>query len=249
MDAMGATSERPQRSDAARNRRRLLEAAAEVFAEHGLDAGVGEIATRAGVGRGTLFRNFPTKEDLIAAIVVERMRVAIADGRARLTAGGGGEIVFDFMEEVVSRQQSDRALFEAVSEEFLANPEIRAAHADFVALLEDLLAHAKRAGVIRPEVGAMDVMMLIKGVCSAAAALETSPAALERHIDLIRAAIAAPGHAVTLRGNAPTVAELESALTRPPAALGSGSPPRPGGPPGVGGSPGAGGPLRPAAAG
>lgn len=210
MDAMGETRERHQRSDAARNRRRLLEAAAEVFAEHGLEAGVGEVAARAGVGRGTLFRNFPTKQDLIAAIVVDRMREGVAAGRDLLAGGGGGEIVFVFMEEIVSRQQSDRALFEAVSEEFLANAEIRAAHADFVALLDELLDHGKDAGVIRPEIGAMDVMMLIKGVCSAAFALEATPELLQRHLDLIRAAIAAPGYVVPVRGTAITLAELEA---------------------------------------
>ena len=60
--------ERRRRADAERNRRSLLDAAEELFRTRGLDVGVGEIAERAGVGRGTLFRNFPTKEDLIAAI-------------------------------------------------------------------------------------------------------------------------------------------------------------------------------------
>ena len=75
---------RPLRADAERNRRRLLDAATEIFCERGLDVGVGEIAERAGVGRGTLFRNFPSKEHLIAAIVVERMRESAARGRAAL---------------------------------------------------------------------------------------------------------------------------------------------------------------------
>ena len=64
--------ERPLRADAERNRRRLLAAAAQLFREQGLDVGVAEIAQCAGVGRATLFRNFPTKQDLIAAIVIKR---------------------------------------------------------------------------------------------------------------------------------------------------------------------------------
>jgi AcrR family transcriptional regulator len=209
MDEMSG-SERPQRSDAARNRRRLLEAAAEVFGERGLDAGVGEIAARAGVGRGTLFRNFPTKEDLIAAIVVERMRDAIADGRRLLAHAGDGEVVlFTFMEEVVGRQRQNKALFEAVADEFLANAEIRAAHDEFLALVEDLLDHARRAGVVREEVGAGDLMMLIKGVCATAEALGSSPEVVQRHLDLVRSAISAPGHEVPLRGRAATPADLE----------------------------------------
>src|SRR5262249_41876712 len=59
---------RPLRADAARNRARILEAAREAFAESGLDVGVEEIARRAGVGKGTLYRRFPTKEALVRAI-------------------------------------------------------------------------------------------------------------------------------------------------------------------------------------
>jgi AcrR family transcriptional regulator len=210
-------ADRPQRSDAARNRQRLLEAATAVFGERGLDAGVGEIAARAGVGRGTLFRNFPTKQDLIAAIVVERMRAAMEEGR-ELLRSGDGEIVFAFMDTIVSRQQSDRALFEAIDDAFLVNAEIRAAHDEFIALMDDMLEQGKRAGVVRPEVGAVDVMMLVKGVCSAATALEASPALLARHLDLIRSAISTPAYVVPLRGETPTVADLEAALTPPPAA-------------------------------
>ena len=66
---MGEVARRP-RADAERNRRRLLDAAAELFGERGLDVGVAEIAQRAGVGRGTLFRNFPTKQDLVVAAVL-----------------------------------------------------------------------------------------------------------------------------------------------------------------------------------
>jgi AcrR family transcriptional regulator len=217
MSSMGGTerlgaAERPQRSDALRNRQRLLAAATEVFGERGLEAGVGEIAARAGVGRGTLFRNFPTKADLIAAIVVERMRQAISDGRERLDTGDGAEVAFDFLDDIVHRQQQDRSLFEAVADEFLANPEIRAVHTEFVELVDQLLERGKQAGSIRPEVGAMDVMMLVKGACSAASALDASPELLDRHLSLLRAAISTPGHAVPLRGRTPTLADLEPVL-------------------------------------
>ena len=54
--------------------RRVIEAATAMFSEHGLDVGVADIAQRAGVGRGTLFRNFPSKDDLVAAVVVDRIQ-------------------------------------------------------------------------------------------------------------------------------------------------------------------------------
>src|ERR1700733_4893180 len=102
------------RADAERNRRRLLDAATEMFCERGLEVGVGEIAQHAGVGRGTLFRNFPSKEHLIAAIVVERMRESINQGRALVDDPDPGQALFDLIDQSVGRQQTDRALFDAL---------------------------------------------------------------------------------------------------------------------------------------
>ena len=100
--------DRQLRADAERNRRRLLAAAQAVFCERGLDVGVAEIAQRAGVGRGTLFRNFPTKDALIAAIVVERMGEAASRGRILVEAQDPGAALFEFMDELAGRQQLDR---------------------------------------------------------------------------------------------------------------------------------------------
>ena len=188
---MGMTpTDRALRADAERNRRRLLDAAQALFRERGLDVGVAEIAQRAGVGRGTLFRNFPTKQDLIAAIVIERMHEATEYGRRLVDAPDADEALFAFLEEVVGRQQLDRALFEAVGETFLANQEIRAAHAEIVGGLEELLNRAKDAGAVRSDVGAMDVLMLLKGVCEAATAFAGSDASIvPRQLDLVRAGI------------------------------------------------------------
>src|SRR5258708_8355099 len=116
-------SDRRQRADAQRNRERLLTAAAEIFREQGVEVGVGEIARRAGIGRGTLFRNFPSKQDLIAAIVVERMREGVATASELLADPARGDAIFVFIAEMVGRQQLERGLFEAVADEFLANEE------------------------------------------------------------------------------------------------------------------------------
>src|ERR1700678_2312744 len=123
-------STKPLRADAERNRRLLLDAAAAAFAEHGLDVGVGEIARRAGVGRGTVFRRFPTKEHLIAAVVVDRMHHASDLGRDLLTDPDPGEALFALLGEMVRAARTDRALFEAVDDTFLANEDIRVAHDD-----------------------------------------------------------------------------------------------------------------------
>ena len=80
-----AAPRRALRADAERNRRLVLDAAAAVFAERGLEAGVAEIAQRAGVGTATVFRRFPTKQDLIVAVVDAR----ICDMGDQLDAGAG----------------------------------------------------------------------------------------------------------------------------------------------------------------
>ncbi len=208
-------AQRHQRADAARNRARLLEVATEMFRERGIEVGVGEIADRAGVGRGTLFRNFPTKQDLIIAVVVERMHEGIADGRAQLEAAGDEGVLFQFLENLVGAQQADRCLFEVVGEDdFLDREEVREGHAAMVDMLDELIAHDQRLGIVRDGVGAFDVLMLTKGACAVAAAMaDAGPQALERHLSFIRAALAAPGRDCPLEGDAPTLADLHPQLS------------------------------------
>jgi AcrR family transcriptional regulator len=206
--------ERPLRADAERNRRRLLEAATEMFRERGLDVGVGEIAERAGVGRGTLFRNFASKEDLIVAIVVERMSEVAAEGRARLEAEDPADALFGFLEEMAGRQQQvDRSLFEAVADAFMANDEIRAAYAAVIETVGLLLERAQASGAVRPDVSAVDVMMLFKGVCTAAASFSMiDPDISARQLDLMRSALSAPAATRPLRGHTPTAEDLDRAF-------------------------------------
>src|ERR1700729_3804105 len=103
MSDMGTVEVEPRRlrADAQRNRRRLLEGATELFSERGLEVGVADIAAHAGVGRGTLFRNFPSKEHLIAAIVVERMNESITRGHAALESPDPGPALFDLIDQAV----------------------------------------------------------------------------------------------------------------------------------------------------
>lgn len=200
------------RADAERNRRRLLDAATQMFCERGLDVGVGEIAQRAGVGRGTLFRNFPSKEHLIAAIVVERMRESITRGHAALQAPDAGQALFDLIEQSVGRQQTDRALFDAIAETWLANDEIREIHEELIGVLEALVRRAQDAGAVRADVSAVDVLMLVKGVCEAVGSFQhVKPDVTLRQLDLVRSAISAPGVERPLRGTPPSLEDLEQA--------------------------------------
>jgi AcrR family transcriptional regulator len=204
---------RTMRADAERNRRRLLDAATQMFCERGLDVGVGEIAQQAGVGRGTLFRNFPSKEHLIAAIVVERMQDSITRGRAALEATDDpGQALFDLIEQSVGRSQTDRALFDAIAETWLANDEIREIHAELIGVLDALVRRAQDAGVVRTDVSAVDVLMMVKGVCEAVGSFQHVKSDVTlRQLDLVRSAISAPGAQRPLRGSPPSLEDLEQA--------------------------------------
>jgi AcrR family transcriptional regulator len=208
------------RADAERNRRRLIEAATAMFSERGLDVGVAEIAQRAGVGRGTLFRNFPSKPDLVAAVVVDRMQESIDRARAALERPDPAEALFEIIDNALQRQRSDRALFEAINDEWMVKPTIRDAHTEMVTVTGELLARAQQAGQVRDDISAVDVILMIKGACEAARSFEhIDPGIGLRQLDLVRAAITAPGvQRRPLRGRPPAVEDLERAHEAEPTA-------------------------------
>ena len=93
-----ATEARPLRADAQRNRTRILDAAEVVFAAEGIEVPVDTIAEKAGVGVGTLYRHFPTKEKLCEAILLERLAGLTEDARAQADAADPGAAFFGFLE-------------------------------------------------------------------------------------------------------------------------------------------------------
>jgi AcrR family transcriptional regulator len=102
------------REDAERNRKRLIEAAASAFAEFGFGVPIEEIARRAGVGKATVFRRFPTKERLVEAIMVERMTMLAEAGAPLLDADDAGAALRQFMRTGVELISQDRGLCDAV---------------------------------------------------------------------------------------------------------------------------------------
>jgi AcrR family transcriptional regulator len=192
------------RKDALLNRQRVLEAADTMFREHGLEVSVGEIADAAGVGRGTLFRNFKNKDALIAAVLGERLGEVLDYGRRLLVEDpDDAEVTFTFVAGLVERQEENRALLQTVTDElFMSVPELQGAHAALLELLGALLARGKRVGAIRPEATATDLMMLVKGLCMYTST-DQQPLAAEtimRHLDLVRAAMTMPEYSRPLRG-------------------------------------------------
>jgi AcrR family transcriptional regulator len=202
---------RPLRADAERNRRALLDAARACFAEQGTDVSVAEIARRAGVGHGTVFRRFPTKERLIVEIVLDRMDELIATARESLAASPGFEAVLGFMRDVVGTQIQDRALAEAVGSSFREDPDLQDKQAELLGVVDELVRSAQRAGELRRDVSAVDVHLLTTAVVAAATPLcAATPDAWHRYLDLVAGSLR-PGAAThaKLPGQPPTAEQLQ----------------------------------------
>jgi AcrR family transcriptional regulator len=159
-------AERPLRADAQRNRLRVLEAAEAVFAAEGISAPVDVIAERAGVGVGTLYRHFPTKEKLFEAILVERLEELIADARSRLDCDDAGAAFFAFLTHLVEESTLKRDLFLALSGAGVEFEVVAAeAKGHMVAAVTELLEAAQRAGAVRADVSCDVVLSLVSGTC------------------------------------------------------------------------------------
>ncbi|MGX9787691.1 TetR/AcrR family transcriptional regulator [Mycobacterium sp. MMS18-G62] len=155
---------RPLRADAARNRARVLEVAYETFAAEGLGVPVDEIARRAGVGAGTVYRHFPTKEDLYRAVIEDRLNHIVADGRALLASDDPGEALFTFVRSMVLECATDRGLAEALAGSGIdVKATVPEAEQAFLGLLGDLLHAAQNAGTVRGDVDVPDVKALVVG--------------------------------------------------------------------------------------
>ncbi len=148
------------RADAQRNLDRVLDAAAQAFAEKGPDVSVDEIARRAGVGHGTVFRRFPNKEALIGAVVCARLNALADTAEALLKEPEPGEAFETFVWEVAETHERDRALFEGIPR-CIELPEVAAAKARLHGCGEELVARAQEAGSLRRDIGADDVPVLI----------------------------------------------------------------------------------------
>lgn len=160
-----ATAERPVRADAARNRARVLDVAYQTFAAEGLSVPIDEIARRAGVGAGTVYRHFPTKDALFQAVIADRMHHLIDEGRALLKSEDPGEALFTFLRSMVLQWgAADRGLVEALAGIGIdVNKAVPQAEGEFLSMLAELLRAAQRAGTARPDVGVPEVKTLIVG--------------------------------------------------------------------------------------
>jgi len=149
------------RRDARANRERILGAAADAFAEHGLEASVEEIARRADVGMGTLYRRFPHKAALIDAIFEAHLDELARIARQALDDPDAWEGLRTFLEQTVSLQAHNRGFAEILAVHLRDEKLIAKARARVTPLLGQLIQRAQAAGALRPDIVYEDVSVLL----------------------------------------------------------------------------------------
>jgi len=192
MTAVDGIQTRPLRADARRNRDRVLEAARAAFGAEGSDVSLDEIARRAGVGAGTVYRHFATKEVLFEAVVFDRIGELVEEARALADDPDPGLAFSTFVERLAREGALKRDLVEALASDGI---NLQLGEAPIVLALTDVLAEllrrAQRAGAVRSDIGVDDLMALLTGtaysICHSRAGEERTRRLLAIMYDGLRA--------------------------------------------------------------
>jgi AcrR family transcriptional regulator len=185
------------RADAARNRRLIVAAARDVLGERGLDAPLDEIARRAGVGNATLYRRFPTRRDLVAAVFADTLAEVVAAAARAVAAPDpwlafAGHITF-----LCELQAGSRALADLLTARIEPAPELEELRTRAYDGLDRIIGRAQRAGGLRADFRHEDVVLILMANAGLLArAEEAAPGAWRRQLgfvlDGLRAAAATP---------------------------------------------------------
>ena len=186
------STESPRRADAVRNREKVIAAAEQVFAEHGIEAGIPEIAERAGVGKGTVYRNFESKNDLIAAILARRMARFDEDILEAIESDDPGAAFREVLHKAAARA-SDLS-FPASLYWNGHTPELDRIKDQVTSHMATLIDRGKQAGAIRKDAKVEEVWVQFSGIMRGLGdAGEKEAKVWRRHADLVADAFQAPG--------------------------------------------------------
>jgi AcrR family transcriptional regulator len=170
-DPRGRAEVKALRADARDNRARILRAADEVFGAGGAAASTEDVARLAGVGIATVFRHFPTKYDLLAAVLTERLERLAARARELLAAADAGAAFLGFFTDVVEGASTKVTIAEALFDAGAAPDDVPEAIAragdELQTAFADLLARAQSAGAVRADVESPEVYALMVGTSRA----------------------------------------------------------------------------------
>jgi AcrR family transcriptional regulator len=159
-EPVGPAPARSMRADARRNRARILAVAEEVFAEQGASASTEEVAARAGVAIGTVFRHFPTKKDLLAEIVKEFMQRLADEVNVLVAEGEPATALFEFFTKIVRQAAAKKTVVDLLAEAGVTL-EVGKPLRAFGQAIDSLLVAAQRAGAVRDDVALAEVVALL----------------------------------------------------------------------------------------
>ncbi len=179
------TSEKPLRADARRNRERVLEVARTAFAEFGQDLPMEELARRAGVGVGTVYRHFPNKDALLDALVTDQLAMLVERTREALARDDAWEGFCDLVRQGAAVQAEDAAFCQMVMNRKIARDTepIAAMRALLDEQTDKLLKRAQAEGKLRTDFTIEDVPIMFAAIAAAVRLMEESPEAWKRHVE------------------------------------------------------------------
>jgi AcrR family transcriptional regulator len=192
MSQLVAAGERPLRADARRNREKVLEAARAVFSEQGRDAQMDDVARAAGVGVGTVYRHFPTKEALIEALMVSAFEAIAAAAEAALEVEDPWEAFTFVLWRGAETMAGDRALSEVFASIPGATEAVMPTVAGLTDTMGELIRRAQEAGALREDLIVDDIPMVMCGIGSATKKEHRCPDAWRRHLTIVLDGMRAP---------------------------------------------------------
>lgn len=186
------------RADAARNRAALVAAAREVMAERGLEAPLDDIAQRAGIGNATLYRRFPRRIDLIAAVFADRMAEHARAVQAALEADDPWDGFRGYVEAAAAFQVHDRGIADLITMDVSMAPEIEGLREQAFDGLVEVIERAKAAGALRTDTTPEDLVVILQANAGLVARAHAAGGQASRRLihvllDGLRAEAATPG--------------------------------------------------------
>jgi AcrR family transcriptional regulator len=176
-----ALAQRPQRADARRNYEKLVSAAREAFAEDGTSASLEDIARRAQVGIGTLYRHFPTRQHLLEAVYLDEVE-AICRSAADLADLAPWDALVAWLRQFVGFAATKRALAQEMLGTIGSDAEVfRTCRVAISSAGDELLGRAQAAGAVRADANFTDIARLLGGIAS----IESDPEQIERILDIV----------------------------------------------------------------
>jgi AcrR family transcriptional regulator len=182
---MSEVVEKPLRADARRNREKVLEAARAVFSDQGVDAQMDDVARRADVGVGTVYRHFPTKDALLSALAEELFAKLAAHAREMLELDDPWEAFRRTMWFSAEKTAGDRAFAEILGAARDVIPAECPGKHELTGTVETMMKRAIEAGRMRPDVLIDDIPLLMCGIGSASAMPHSRPEAWRRHLGIV----------------------------------------------------------------